>query len=184
MNRHSKKALVASSVIAVLSNCTIANASERVMFTYENNKNISLNDVKENGRKIYVQQIHSGIERGTENNPYRDFMTAYAVAKDGDTIILKGNVTISGQGTHGGDPFICKKSITIEGMEGTNAALNSRSPFQLDTNVTMKNFTWSFPGVSANNRGIFLNGHKLEMNNVPVEVSSVVGKPTLYAGFY
>lgn len=184
MNRYSKKVLAASSVIAVLSNCAIANASERAVFNNENNKNISLNDVKANGRKIYVQQIHLGIENGSERNPYRDFTTAYAVAKDGDTIILKGNVTISGQGSHGGDPFVCKKNITIEGMEGTNAELNSRSPFQLEANVAMKNFTWSFPGVSADNRRIFLNGYKLTMDNVPVEVSSVVGKPTVYAGSY
>ena len=41
-------------------------------------------------------------------------------------------------------PFICKKNITIEGMEGTDATLNSRTSFQLEADVVLKNFAWSF----------------------------------------
>lgn len=142
------------------------------------------NTPKAQGDLIYVDQLHSGMEDGSEANPYKRFQTAYDKAKDGDTIILKGSVTILGQGNTGADPFVCKKNITIQGMDGTDPILNSRSSFQLGANVTLKNFKWAFPAVTASDRGIFLNGHELKMENIPVETASVIGKPTVYGGSY
>ena len=181
MKKYSKKVLAASSVITVLANnITIANASELITSNDEFNKSVLLENHQSTGKKIYVKQIHDGVENGSESNPYKSFSTAYEQAKDGDTIVLNGNVTILGQGSDGAAPFICKKNITIEGMEGTDATLNSRTSFQLEADVVLKNFAWSFPGVSVDNRGIFLNGHKLVMNNVSVESSTEKSWPTVY----
>ena len=181
MKKYSKKVLAASSVITVLANnITIANASELITSNDEFNKSVLLENHQSTGKKIYVKQIHDGVENGSESNPYKSFITAYEQAKDGDTIVLNGNVTILGQGSDGAAPFICKKNITIEGMEGTDATLNSRTSFQLEADVVLKNFAWSFPGVSVDNRGIFLNGHKLVMNNVSVESSTEKSWPTVY----
>ena len=181
MKKYSKKVLAASSVITVLANnITIANASELITSNDEFNKSVLLENHQSTGKKIYVKQIHDGVENGSESNPYKSFSTAYEEAKDGDTIVLNGNVTILGQGSDGAAPFICKKNITIEGMEGTDATLNSRTSFQLEADVVLKNFAWSFPGVSVDNRGIFLNGHKLVMNNVSVESSTEKSWPTVY----
>ena len=181
MKKYSKKVLAASSVITVLANnITIANASELITSNDEFNKSVLLENHQSTGKKIYVKQIHDGVENGSESNPYKSFSTAYEQAKDGDTIVLNGNVTILGQGSDGAAPFICKKNITIEGMEGTDATLNSRTSFQLEADVVLKNFAWSFPGVAVDNRGIFLNGHKLVMNNVSVESSTEKSWPTVY----
>lgn len=187
--KHYKK-----TVAAVLGVATICLNSGIV--TYAENATISdsinnatvadtlYNTPKIQGDLIYVDQIHSGVEDGSEANPYKSFQTAYDKAKDGDTIIIKGSVTILGQGNTGADPFVCKKNITIQGMDGTDPVLNSRSSFQLGANVTLKNFKWAFPAIAASDRGIFLNGHELKMENVPVETASVTGKPTVYGGSY
>lgn len=187
--KHYKK-----TVAAVLGVATICLNSGIV--TYAENATISdsinnatvadtlYNTPKIQGDLIYVDQIHSGVEDGSEANPYKSFQTAYDKAKDGDTIIIKGSVTILGQGNTGADPFVCKKNITIQGMDGTDPVLNSRSSFQLGANVTLKNFKWAFPAIAASDRGIFLNGHELKMENIPVETASVIGKPTVYGGSY
>ncbi|MBS5395018.1 MAG: InlB B-repeat-containing protein [Clostridium sp.] len=187
--KHYKK-----TVAAVLGVATICLNSGIV--TYAENATISdsinnatvadtlYNTPKIQGDLIYVDQIHSGVEDGSEANPYKSFQTAYDKAKDGDTIIIKGSVTILGQGNTGADPFVCKKNITIQGMDGTDPVLNSRSSFQLGANVTLKNFKWAFPAIAASDRGIFLNGHELKMENIPVETASVTGKPTVYGGSY
>ena len=111
--KHYKK-----TVAAVLGVATICLNSGIV--TYAENATISdsinnatvadtlYNTPKIQGDLIYVDQIHSGVEDGSEANPYKSFQTAYDKAKDGDTIIIKGSVTILGQGNTGADPFVCK----------------------------------------------------------------------------
>ena len=89
MKKYSKKVLAASSVITVLANnITIANASELITSNDEFNKSVLLENHQSTGKKIYVKQIHDGVENGSESNPYKSFSTAYEQAKDGDTIVL------------------------------------------------------------------------------------------------
>ena len=108
MKKYSKKVLAASSVITVLANnITIANASELITSNDEFNKSVLLENHQSTGKKIYVKQIHDGVENGSESNPYKSFSTAYEQAKDGDTIVLNGNVTIPVSYTHLTLPTIC-----------------------------------------------------------------------------
>ncbi len=137
------------------------------------------------GNTYYIDPLFSGtMEDGSIQNPYTRFSTAYAQAKDGDTIVLKGVVSINGQGALGDEPFVCSKAITIEGLTGSNPILSSRSSFQLGANVTLKNCQWMFPNVEPFCSDIYLNGYKLDMQNVSINKQNTLKLPNVYGGAY
>lgn len=154
--------------------------------------NVSKDSIKEENARtsqlVYVQdgEGDKGSGTGKEDSPYQNIRTALKEIKDGQTLVLVGEVAYTKYEEHTDKsalPLFIDKNIKIEGKDG-NSSLKLRAPIQLGADVEFSNFKLNMvtptimgDGSQGNTSGIFGDkdmygmtiyaaGHSLTLNNV------------------
>lgn len=125
-------------------------------------------------QKLYVQTGVAMGGDGSRAQPFASFEHAYAVARDGDTIVCLNAVTIvdADDGKTDG-AFALDKNLTVVG-DGAAAALSSREALLLSSDLALENIEFFAPTIS-------LHGHALSLKNVKNFTANQM-RPTVYGG--
>lgn len=156
--RNTRKNLVCMLALSSLVLPSVVNGSPYVF-----NKVHAQEGVEEN--VIYVSEGNGG-GAGTNEDPYRGIQTAIQNATDGATLVLKENVVVQSD-----TALNLNKNLTIKGLnENTKLELRG-SRFKLIANITFKNLNLSILKDGSITPTFYVNGYKLEFDNVSTLVS-------------
>ena len=191
--------------VAALCGLAVVGSMNSQIPAYAAQINVSKDSIKEENTRtsqlVYVEdgEGDKGAGTGKEDSPYQNIRTALEEIKNGQTLVLVGEVAYTKYVEHVDKsplPLLIDKNIKIVGKD-ENSSLKLRAPIQLGADVEFSNFKLNMvtptimgDGSQGNTSGIFGDkdihgmtiyaaGHSLTLNDVDTTLGEA---PVISAG--